>query len=119
MAIYGAGFVAVQLVFVLLHLRAYSLRDALGLDARELWVTRRQTQGFVLNALVGLASVGIALLGGEGWVPWAGWAYLLIGPLQTANGFAMGSRWKAKEGSDARGSAGGEGGAEREGSEHP
>lgn len=48
-----------------------------------------------------------------------GVAYLLIGPLQTANGFAMGSRWKAKEGSDARGSAGGEGGAEREGSEHP
>ena len=31
MVIYGAGFVAVQLVFVLLYLRAYTLRAVLGL----------------------------------------------------------------------------------------
>ena len=36
MVIYGGGFVAVQLVFVLLYLRAYALRGDLGLDEHEL-----------------------------------------------------------------------------------
>ena len=31
----GAGFVAVQIVFALLYLRAHVLRDVLGLDAYE------------------------------------------------------------------------------------
>jgi hypothetical protein len=39
MVIYGGGFVAVQLVFVLLYVRALSLRGALRLDAYELSVT--------------------------------------------------------------------------------
>ena len=60
MVIYGAGFVAIQLVFVLMYLRAYSLRATLELDARELSVTREEMQGFLLNVLVGLASVAIA-----------------------------------------------------------
>ena len=106
MTIYGAGFVAIQLVFVLLYLRAYTLRDALELDTREMSVTRQQIQSFLLNTSVGLASVGIALLGGEGMVSWAGWIYLLIGPLQTINGYAMGRSWRAKE-LGARGSADG------------
>ncbi|MDQ3659140.1 MAG: TMEM175 family protein, partial [Actinomycetota bacterium] len=92
MMIYGAGFVAVQLVFVLFYWRAYSLRDALALDARELSVTREETQGFLLNVLVGLVSVGIASLGGERMVSWAGYAYLLILPLQAINSRIMASR---------------------------
>ena len=101
MEIFGAGFVAVQLVFVLLYLRAYSLRTALELDARELLITREQVQSFLLNVSVGLASVVIAILGGESWVAWSGWIYLLIGPLQTINGFAMGSRHRNMESNDA------------------
>jgi uncharacterized membrane protein len=119
MIIYGAGFGAIQLVFLALYWRAYSLRDALELDARELSVTRTETQSFLLNVLVGLASVGIATLGGEGWVSWAGWIYVLIGPLQAANGFVMGSRIRAMEGSGDHDSAGGEGGKERKESEEP
>src|SRR3712207_6517418 len=42
MVIYGAGFVAVQLVFVLLYLRAYSLRGALGLNTYEVSITREE-----------------------------------------------------------------------------
>ncbi len=52
MVIYGGGFLAVQLVFVLLYLRAYSLRGALGLGAYELSVTREEIQGFLLNVSV-------------------------------------------------------------------
>src|SRR3712207_1452027 len=44
MVIYGAGFVAVQLVFVLLYLRAYSLRGALGLNTYEVSITREEIQ---------------------------------------------------------------------------
>ena len=66
MVIYGAGFVAIQLVFVLMYLRAYSLRATLELDAHELSVTREEIQGFFLNILVGLVSVAIAVLGGAG-----------------------------------------------------
>jgi hypothetical protein len=32
MLVYGAGFIAVQLVFILLYLRAYRLADSLELD---------------------------------------------------------------------------------------
>jgi uncharacterized membrane protein len=92
MVIYGAGFVAVQLVFVLLYLRAYSLRGALGLDAHEASITREEIQSSLLNALVGLASVAIAAIGGQEAVDWAGLIYLLIFPLQVINGRFMDSR---------------------------
>jgi hypothetical protein len=92
MVIYGGGFVAVQLVFVLLYGRAYSLRDALGLGAYELSVTRQEVQGFLLNVSVGLVSVGVAVLGGPEAVTLAGLVYLLILPLQTINARAMKAR---------------------------
>jgi uncharacterized membrane protein len=92
MVIYGAGFVAVQLVFVLMYLRAYRLRADLGLDALELSVTREELQGFLLNVAVGLLSMAIAVLGGVGALSWAGYAYLLLFPLQAINGVVMGQR---------------------------
>ena len=92
MVIYGAGFVAVQVVFVLMYLRAYRLRTVLELDALELSVTREELQGFLLNVAVGLLSMAIAVLGGIDAVAWAGYAYLLLFPLQTINGRVMASR---------------------------
>jgi len=94
MVVYGAGFVAVQLLFLLMYLRAYSLRDALELDARELSVTREEIQACLLNISVGLASVAIAVLGGVATISWAGYVYVLLFPLQTINGRVMGSRRK-------------------------
>jgi uncharacterized membrane protein len=92
MVIYGAGFVAIQLVFVLMYLRAYSLRAILDLDPRELSVTREEIQACLLNISVGLASVAIAVLGGARTISWAGYVYLLVFPLQTINGRVMGTR---------------------------
>jgi uncharacterized membrane protein YciS (DUF1049 family) len=54
MVIFGVGFVAVQLVFALLYLRAHVLRDVLGLDAYERSKTREEIQGFLLATGVGL-----------------------------------------------------------------
>ena len=92
MVIFGAGFVAVQLVFALLYLRAYVLRDALGLDAYERSKTREEIQGFLLTMGVGLISIAIAVLGGEAAVSWAGYAYLLLFPVLKINGHLMDSR---------------------------
>ncbi len=96
MVIYGAGFVAVQLVFVLLYLRAYDLRGVLELDDHELSIAREETQGYLINVVIGSASIAIAALGGVQMVAWAGWVYVLIFPLQWTNGLTMGSRRKQK-----------------------
>ena len=96
MVIYGAGFVAVQLVFFLLYLRAYARRDALGLEAHERSITREEMQGFVLAAGVGLASIIIAVLGGQDAASLAGYTYLLLIPLLTTNGYLMGRRRKRR-----------------------
>jgi uncharacterized membrane protein len=92
MVIFGAGFIVVQLVFILLYWRAYALRDMLELNAYEASITRQEIQGSLLLSGVGLASVAIALLGGKEWINWAGWVYLLIWPLMTIHGYAMDSR---------------------------
>src|SRR3712207_5870866 len=63
--IYSAGFVAIQLVFVLMYLRAYSLRGALELGAYELSVAREEVQGYLLDVAVGLVAIAIAVVGGE------------------------------------------------------
>jgi uncharacterized membrane protein len=102
MVIYGAGFVAIQLVFVLMYLRAYSLRATLELDARELSMTREEIQGSLLNISVGLASVAIAFLGGERLIPYAGYVYVLVFPLQVINGRVLGSRRKKESSSQGQ-----------------
>lgn len=94
MVIYGAGFVAVQLVFFVLYLRAYALRDALGLEAHERSVTREEMQGFLLATGVGLTSIVIAVLGGKEAASLAGYTYLLLFPLLMANGYLMGRHRK-------------------------
>lgn len=92
MIIYGAGFVAVQLIFVIMYLRAYRLRTDLELDALELSMTREEIQGFLLNAAVGLLSMLLAILGSTFMAASSGYAYLLLFPLQTINGRVMGTR---------------------------
>jgi len=94
LVIFGAGFVAVQLVFVLLYLRAYVLRRALGLDARETSITRQEIQSFLLMVGVGLTSISIAVFGGEEATSWAGYAYLALFPLLMLNAQIMNSRRK-------------------------
>src|SRR5919112_1221863 len=91
-ALFSVGFVVVQLVFFLLYLRAYALRDVLKLDAYEASITRQEIQSYLLLAGVGLASIAISLLGGEEATPLAGWVYLLIWPLMTIHGYIMARR---------------------------
>jgi hypothetical protein len=90
--IFGAGFVVVQLVFALLYWRAYALRSMLNLNEHEASITRQEIQGYLILAGVGLASIAIALLGGEEATTWAGLAYFLSWPLMTIHGYIMTQR---------------------------
>jgi uncharacterized membrane protein len=92
MAIFGVGFAVVQLVFVLLYWRAYALRGTLKLDAYEVSVTHQEIQGALILAGIGLASITIALLGGEETVSWAGLVYLLVWPLMRLHSYIMAQR---------------------------
>jgi hypothetical protein len=92
MVIFSAGFVVVQLVFVLLYWRAYALRGMLKLNAYEASITRQEIQGFLILTGIGLASIALALLGGEEATNWAGWVYLLIWPLMMIHGYIMDRR---------------------------
>ena len=92
MLVYGAGFIAVQLVFILLYLHAYRLADSLELDDYERLTTRSELQGFGLNMLIGLASIAIVTVGGPDAAFWSGMAYMLIMPAQTVNGRLMRTR---------------------------
>lgn len=94
MVIFGAGFVVVQLVFALLYWRAYALRGMLDLTEYEASITRQEIQGYLILAGIGLASIAIALLGGEEAISWAGWVYLLSWPLMTIHGYIMTQRRK-------------------------
>ena len=93
----AAGFVAVQIVFALLYLRAHVLRDVLGLDAYERSKTREEIQGFLLATRAGLISMALAVLGGETVVSWAGYVYLLLFPVLRINSYLMDSRRKRSQ----------------------
>ena len=93
----GAGFVAVQIVFALLYLRAHVLRNVLGLDAYERPKTREEIQGFLLATGVGLIFMALAVLGGETVVSWAGYVYLLLFPVLRINSYLMDSRRKRSQ----------------------
>ena len=94
LVLFGVGFVVVQLVFFLLYLRAYAMREMLKLDAYEASKTRQEIQGYLLLAGVGLSSIAIVLLCGEGAISWAGWVYLLSWPLMAVHGQILARRRK-------------------------
>jgi uncharacterized membrane protein len=86
LAVYGAGFAAVFLIYTLLYWHAYRKRAALELDALETHDTRSYMQENALMALVGLLSVGLALADTRLSSLLAGLSYWLIGPVQYFHG---------------------------------
>ncbi len=57
MIIFGAGFVAVSLVFVLMYWHAWRQRDRLGLNDLEQLDTRESIGGATVNIVVGSLSM--------------------------------------------------------------
>jgi transmembrane protein TMEM174 (potassium channel) len=84
-AIYAIGFTALTAEILLLHLRAWHLRDALKLNGRERLLTRRELMGWSVPLSVGIVAFVLALTLPEKQVAWSGWIYfsmVILVPLQ-------------------------------------
>jgi uncharacterized membrane protein len=89
MMIYSAGFIALYVIFALLYLHAYRLRDALELNPMETYETRGVVQENALMIGIGVIAFGLALARQPAL---SGMSYALIGPLQTMLGVRHGKR---------------------------
>jgi len=92
MIIYGLGFLALFLIFLLMHMHAYRKREELELTGAELLMTRSSIQSDLIYISIAFISIMIAALGSNEDSKWAGWIYALLGPLHALNGVIMGGR---------------------------
>jgi len=97
MIVFGAGYVAVFGIFLLLNLHAWRQRDALELDEVERFETRDNMIESGMNVGIGALSMVLAGLGGPRATVASGMCYWLVGPAMTINGFAArGARKRLK-----------------------
>jgi len=97
MIIFGAGYIAVFGVFVLLYLHAYRRRAMLDLNELEVFDTREDIQESALNVGIGSVSIAIAAIGGGRLAGVAGMTYMLCPVVLTAHGMLMGRRRRTIE----------------------
>lgn len=95
MIVYGAGFVAVRAMFLILYLYAYRQRGALELTALERFDTVASIRDNAINVAVGCLSIVIAFVGGPDAATLSGWTYLLLFPLLAVSG-SLANRRRSK-----------------------
>ena len=81
MTVFGAGYLAVFLLFALMHLHAYRLRDVLDLSPDERYATLDNVRESLLNVGIAIVSILLAWLAGEFGALWAGLMYWTVGPV--------------------------------------
>jgi uncharacterized membrane protein len=79
MMIYGAGFVSIYLIFVLLYCHAYRKRKELDLNELETFDTRASIGSDLVLVAIGFTSILIAWRGGSRFAFLSGSMYWLIG----------------------------------------
>ena len=89
MMIYSAGFIGLYVIFALLYLHAYRLRDRLELSPMETYETRGVVQENVVMIVIGAIGFVLAWLRQPAL---SGMSYVLIGPMQTFLGMRHGKR---------------------------
>jgi len=92
MLVFGAGYVAVFVLFALLYGHAWRKRGELELDEIELLHTRESIWNALLQVFVGAGWLALAAFGGPRGGSWAGLFYLANGPIQAARGMYWGRR---------------------------
>lgn len=97
MLIFGAGYLAVFGVFVLLYWHAYRKRDQLELNKFELLDTRASLQESVLHCSIAIISILVIMIGGSAYAGIAGMAYMLTGVVMGTHGTIMGKRRRRME----------------------
>jgi uncharacterized membrane protein len=96
MLVYGAGYLAVSLVFASLYVHAYRHRAELDLDPIELHITRESIQEHLIQAGVAVLSMTIACFVDPAL---AGFSYFSMGPLLAAHGTWMSRKRRRLEAS--------------------
>ena len=97
MIIFGAGYIAVFGVFVLLYWHAYRQREALELNELEVFDTRVDIRESALNVGIALLSITIAFIGRGRFAFLSGITYMLNGILSPLHGTLMGRRRRKLE----------------------
>lgn len=95
MWVYGAGFVAVMLVYAMLYWNQYRQRAALALSGQQVFEARTGARTHLLSVAVGLVSIVLALTLPIEWLGIAGVIYALQGPIHWRNGVLI-QRERAK-----------------------
>lgn len=90
--LFSLGFVAVHVVFLLMHFHAWRQRRVLDLNDHERFDTRTAMREHGIFVLVGTISSLVALLGGMTWTPFAGWIFGVLGPAMGLHGYISGKR---------------------------
>ncbi len=80
MMIYGAGFVAINIIFILLYMEALKNKFELELTEREIFETNTQLYKYLVLALIGVSSIIFSIAVNPEDSGNAGWIYALIGP---------------------------------------
>jgi uncharacterized membrane protein len=88
MRIYAVGFAAVSVLFALMYAHAYQFRRELALTPAELQETRNTVQENLLMVMIAALSFVVAFHHPD----WAGWTYVLIGPVMTVHGMVYGKK---------------------------
>ena len=90
MTLYGAGYIAVFLVFGLMYLRAFRRRTLLNLSEDDVFFALEHAAGCGIMVAVGVVSIVLAQTAPVRWSALAaGSAYMLIGPLQWVRWYVM------------------------------
>ena len=97
MIIFGAGYIAVFGVFVLLYWHAFRQRAVLELNELEVFNTRVDIQESALNVGIALLSIAIAFIGRGRFAFLAGMTYMLNGILSPLHGTLMGKKRRILE----------------------
>ena len=74
-AVYAIGIIALGAEILLLYLRAWKLRRALRLNAREERLTRAELSGWCIPIAVGTVSLVLSQILPARYFPWCGWVY--------------------------------------------
>ena len=77
-AIYALGLIGISAEILLLHLRAWQLREPLRLNARERLMTRSELTGWSIPVSVGMVSLVFSFVLPISQIAWCGWIYFLM-----------------------------------------
>jgi hypothetical protein len=83
-SLYAIGFTMLAFEILLLHWRAWQVREPLRLNAREKDLTRAEVAGWSAPVSVGIASLALSLTLPIRYIAWAGWIYLSLALLVPA-----------------------------------